>query len=93
MLTGSHRGVLSLWDMRFHVPVKSWLHPSRSHIHRLWSHPATSANKGKRVLCAVGDNEVAMFDVERGRLREMFCGRPMSERPPLTEIQVGDGHV
>ncbi|KAJ3210567.1 Serine/threonine-protein kinase [Dinochytrium kinnereticum] len=35
ILSGTHRGVMTLWDIRFGLRVKSWAHPSRSKIHKL----------------------------------------------------------
>ncbi|KAJ3165023.1 Serine/threonine-protein kinase [Irineochytrium annulatum] len=35
ILTGTHRGVMSLWDIRFGLCVKTWAHPSRSRINRI----------------------------------------------------------
>ncbi|KAJ3062781.1 Serine/threonine-protein kinase [Podochytrium sp. JEL0797] len=35
ILTGTHRGVFSLWDTRFGLRVKSWAHPSGQPIHKL----------------------------------------------------------
>ncbi|KAI9347770.1 hypothetical protein DFJ73DRAFT_451681 [Zopfochytrium polystomum] len=34
-LTGTSRGVFSLWDVRFGLRVKSWAHPWRSRVHRV----------------------------------------------------------
>ncbi|KAI8618435.1 hypothetical protein BC830DRAFT_1108985 [Chytriomyces sp. MP71] len=35
MLTGTHRGIFSLWDVRFGLSVKSWGHPSGSPIQKI----------------------------------------------------------
>lgn len=29
LLTGSSRGHLTLWDMRFQLPINSWQHPQK----------------------------------------------------------------
>ena len=29
MVTGSSRGFLTLWDVRFQLPVHTWQHPMR----------------------------------------------------------------
>ena len=88
ILSGTHRGVMALWDVRFQIPIKAWLHPSKSKIHRLRTHPTYLTSKGKRVFCSAGDNEVSVWDVEKATCRELFCGRELMERPSLQEIQV-----
>lgn len=35
LLTATSRGHLTLWDMRFHIPLTQWDHPSKSPIEAL----------------------------------------------------------
>ncbi|KAL1922119.1 uncharacterized protein VTP21DRAFT_10761 [Calcarisporiella thermophila] len=78
MLVGTARGLLTLWDLRFRIALCSWMHPSRSRIHRLALWPgggSGGSGGGKRtatVLVASGRNEIAVWDVEHGECREVF---------------------
>ncbi|KAI9143991.1 hypothetical protein BKA69DRAFT_1122650 [Paraphysoderma sedebokerense] len=78
LLVGTNRGIFTVWDIRFHIPLKSWVHPSRSRIHRITSIPHT-ASKSKLVLCSVGRNEVSLWDVETTECRQVFCVQEGSE--------------
>ncbi|KAJ3330622.1 Serine/threonine-protein kinase [Blyttiomyces sp. JEL0837] len=86
ILTGTHRGVFSLWDLRFSLRVKSWAHPSRSRVNKLSAASSTMGKTGvsmsssasissKMVLAAVGGktSEVALWDVEAGECKEVWC--------------------
>ena len=35
LLTGSSRGFLTLWDMRFQIPLTQWSHPLKSPVEAL----------------------------------------------------------
>ena len=48
-LTGTSRGVFSLWDIRFGLRVKSWAHPSRSKV--LNFYPFSLVNDVVVLLC------------------------------------------
>ncbi|RKP35037.1 armadillo-type protein, partial [Dimargaris cristalligena] len=72
VLVGTAKGVLTLWDLRFRIAVKSWQHPRRSRIHQLSMYLAP-ASHGKWVLVATGRNEVSVWDVESESCHEVFC--------------------
>ncbi|KAJ1976638.1 Serine/threonine-protein kinase [Dimargaris cristalligena] len=74
VLVGTAKGVLTLWDLRFRIAVKSWQHPRRSRIHQLSMYLAP-ASHGKWVLVATGRNEVSVWDVESESCHEVFCGQ------------------
>ncbi|KAJ3113043.1 Serine/threonine-protein kinase [Physocladia obscura] len=42
LLSGTHRGVFALWDLRFRLRVKTWAHPSRTPVQRLVRSPLTN---------------------------------------------------
>ncbi|KAJ1976741.1 Serine/threonine-protein kinase [Dimargaris verticillata] len=73
LLVGTVRGVLTLWDLRFQVLVKTWQHPSQARIYdlRLCVNPAS---RGRWVWMATGHNEVSVWDVEQARCVQVFCG-------------------
>ncbi|KXS16088.1 hypothetical protein M427DRAFT_145085 [Gonapodya prolifera JEL478] len=74
ILSGSSRGIFTLWDIRFALPLRSWSHPTQSRIHRLasWS---PIRMKGRGVLASVEGrtNEVSLWDVEKAECRELWC--------------------
>ena len=48
LVTGSTRGHLSLWDMRFRLPVNSWQHPAGAPINALALAAAPAPRLGLR---------------------------------------------
>ena len=92
IVSGTHRGVFTLWDIRFGLRVKEWCHPSRSRInklsnpnkaigsHRLISSGGMSSSSmysssSKSILASVSGqtNEVALWDMETGECKEVWC--------------------
>ncbi|KAJ3226846.1 Serine/threonine-protein kinase [Chytriomyces hyalinus] len=49
IVTGSHRGVFSLWDIRFGLRIKSWSHPSGAAIHKLVRSTLASSRRATSV--------------------------------------------
>jgi WD40 repeat protein len=72
LLSGSSRGVLTLWDLRFRIPLRSWMHPRRSRIHRIVIHPG-SKSRGRIVAISAGVNEVSIWDVEKMQCTDVFA--------------------
>ncbi|KAI3641947.1 hypothetical protein MIR68_000057 [Amoeboaphelidium protococcarum] len=79
---GTDRGVISCWDIRFMANCQTWLHPSQQKIEKMVSYKSYSAQRCKRIFCSAGENELALWDLERGEYREVFCARPISEKIP-----------
>ncbi|KAI8142350.1 hypothetical protein BJV82DRAFT_614613 [Fennellomyces sp. T-0311] len=72
MLVGTTRGFLTLYDLRFQILVKSWLHHSKSRINSmLLSHDPKA--EGKQVIIAAGSNEVSVWDIVELRCVEVFA--------------------
>ncbi|KAI8361053.1 hypothetical protein B0O80DRAFT_148594 [Mortierella sp. GBAus27b] len=85
LLVGTNRGVLTLWDLRFKIAIKSWVHPSKSRISRLVIHPEPHhPARGGRVIIASGKNEVSVWDIEHEECREVFCVRNADEKKALS---------
>lgn len=72
LLTGSSRGFLDLWDVRFQLRVNSWQHPTKAGIDALAPATASPARLGLReaqlggrplVYVAAGQNEVGLWDL------------------------------
>src|SRR5438128_892771 len=49
LLVGTSRGILTLWDLRFRILLRSWVHPTKSKISKLLLCPH---NKEPRVIIA-----------------------------------------
>lgn len=65
------KGVLTLFDIRFCIALRSWLHPSRSPISVLLQHPDPKW-EGKRVVISAGRNEVTVWDIVTVQCVEIF---------------------
>jgi phosphoinositide-3-kinase regulatory subunit 4 len=84
VLTGTSRGFLALWDLRFNQTVKLWHHSRGAPITRLATSnvPPPQLWGGKNNLnpnayrpfafASCGPNECAMFDITTGDCRECF---------------------
>ena len=68
LLLGTAHGVLSFYDLRFRLGVKSWCIPGRAPIHRLAVHPFKG--RGRWVCVAAAD--VSVWDIEKTECREVF---------------------
>ncbi|RKO92149.1 hypothetical protein BDK51DRAFT_20317 [Blyttiomyces helicus] len=73
IVTGTQRGVISLWDVRFGLRVRAFGHPSRGRIHAL--EPVTASGGGRLVSVAVEGKtgEVSVWDVEAEECRDVWC--------------------
>ncbi|ORX99188.1 ARM repeat-containing protein [Basidiobolus meristosporus CBS 931.73] len=79
ILVGTNRGILTLWDLRFHISLKSWIHPSKTSINRLVIYMGPSS-RGRHVLVAAGNNEVSLWDIEKVECKEVFMVRAVDDR-------------
>ncbi|EEP75481.1 hypothetical protein UREG_00327 [Uncinocarpus reesii 1704] len=73
VLVGTTHGILSLWDLRFCVLIKSWGLPGGTPIHRLLIHPL----KGRgRWVCVAGGaksgSEIMVWDIDKMQCREVY---------------------
>ncbi|XP_062220590.1 serine/threonine-protein kinase VPS15-like isoform X2 [Phragmites australis] len=75
-ISGSSRGVLTLWDNRFLLPVNSWQYSTVSPIEKLCLLilPPNSISSAGRplVFVAAGCNEVSLWNAENGSCHQMF---------------------
>lgn len=81
VVSGTSRGYVALWDLRFQQILKLWHHSRSTAIHRLGTSivptPQSWSGKSKSELhpflfAAAGPNECAMFDITTGACRECF---------------------
>ncbi|RUP49351.1 LOW QUALITY PROTEIN: hypothetical protein BC936DRAFT_142738 [Jimgerdemannia flammicorona] len=69
LLVGTTRGILTLYDIRFQIALRSWVHPSKSRISRLLLHPSL----GRGVIIAAGRNEVSVWNIgDKAECKEVF---------------------
>jgi phosphoinositide-3-kinase regulatory subunit 4 len=81
VVTGTSRGFVALWDLRFQQILKLWHHSRSAPINRLgtsivpapqsWTGRSTSETR-PFLFAAAGPNECAMFDITTGACRECF---------------------
>lgn len=75
-VSGSSRGVLTLWDLRFLLPVNSWKYSTVCPIERmcLFIPPsnAISAMPRPLVYVAAGCNEVSLWNAESGSCHQVY---------------------
>ncbi|KAF9586481.1 Serine/threonine-protein kinase [Lunasporangiospora selenospora] len=85
LIVGTNRGVLTLWDLRFKIAIRSWVHPGRSRISRLVIHPEPHppARSGK-IIIASGRNELSVWDIEHDDCREVFGVRNADDKKALS---------
>ena len=83
MITGTSRGCVALWDIRFQQKVKLWQHSSEGPVTRLatsfaslpkkWGDRGNATTERKPFMfVACGPNECGMFDVTNGSARDCF---------------------
>ncbi|OAQ30331.1 ARM repeat-containing protein [Linnemannia elongata AG-77] len=90
LLVGTNRGVLTLWDLRFMISIRSWVHPTKSRISRLVIQPPPQLNGEKpidykdRIIVASGKNEVSVWDIEQNECLEIFGVRNADDKKALS---------
>ncbi|KAG0277458.1 Serine/threonine-protein kinase [Linnemannia exigua] len=90
LLVGTNRGVLTLWDLRFMISIRSWVHPTKSRISRLVIQPPPLENGEKpvdykdRIIVASGKNEVSVWDIEQNECLEIFGVRNADDKKALS---------
>ncbi len=80
LLIGTSRGIFTLWDLRFRIQLKSWVHPTKSRISKLLLHPQAGSKQRWWVIVAAGKNEVSVWDVEKVECKEVFGVRNGNEK-------------
>ena len=80
MLVGTTRGFLTLYDLRFQILLRSWLHYTGSRInYMLLSHDPKA--EGKHVIIAAGTNEVSVWDIVQLCCVEVFSVKLGEDMP------------
>lgn len=76
-ISGSSRGVVTLWDLRFRIPVNSWEYPRPCPIENMClyvplPHTPFSSMGRPIVYVAAGSNEVSLWNAETGSCHQVF---------------------
>ncbi|KAM5546499.1 hypothetical protein ABKV19_002433 [Rosa sericea] len=76
-VSGSSRGVLTLWDMRFLIPVNSWQYSAVCPIEKMClflppPNASVSAAARPLVYVAAGCNEVSLWNAENGTCHQVL---------------------
>jgi phosphoinositide-3-kinase regulatory subunit 4 len=76
IVTGTSRGALSLWDVRYLLPVSTWKHPKGESVDamalRRATMPPSSAGGAPVIYVAAGNNEICAWDAATGSVKEVF---------------------
>jgi hypothetical protein len=98
LLTGSSRGQLDVWDLRFRLCVQSWHHPLRQPVEALalalaprtalgLARIATSPT-APLVYIAAGGDELGLWDLEHGRCHQVQPSlRPFLPNLPIHHLR------
>mmetsp|Transcript_40990 Transcript_40990/g.65928 ORF Transcript_40990/g.65928 Transcript_40990/m.65928 type:complete len:1696 (+) Transcript_40990:140-5227(+) len=70
LVAGTSRGVIVLWDIRFHIILKAWRHSSHSRINRLYISSATCSDPF--VYVGAGENEFSLYNIATGSLIQTY---------------------
>ncbi|ORX83365.1 hypothetical protein BCR32DRAFT_150444 [Anaeromyces robustus] len=87
LCSGTSKGIMTLWDIRFSLPVSSWAHPSMSKINKMKLFPSSTSeknyiNESKLVLCAIDNenNELSAWNVETKECTEIWYSERYNSR-------------
>ncbi|XP_010438306.1 PREDICTED: phosphoinositide 3-kinase regulatory subunit 4-like [Camelina sativa] len=91
-VSGSSRGVLTLWDLRFRVPVNSWQYPLVCPIEKMclcFLPPSVSVSTTMRpfIYIAAGCNEVSLWNAEAGSCHQVLRVANYENETDVSEFQ------
>jgi len=77
LVSGTSRGILTLWDLRFQVPVNTWQHPACCPVESICvlipgTRTVPLASAHPFVYVAAGRNEVALWNAEDGTCHQVL---------------------
>ncbi|ORZ03447.1 hypothetical protein BCR43DRAFT_483381 [Syncephalastrum racemosum] len=79
LLVGTTRGILTFYDLRFQIALRSWMHYTKSRISAMILNNDPAA-EGKQVLIAAGRNEVTLWNIVTLKCLQVFCVKSGEER-------------
>ena len=72
LVLGTSHGVLDLWDLRFHLRLKSWGLSGGTPIHRIAVYAFNGRGRWVSVAGGTGRSEITVWDIEKSQCREVF---------------------
>lgn len=72
IVTGTSRGAMALWDVRFVLPVTSWAHPKGAGVDAMALSSMPSTTGAPVVYVAAGKDEVAAWDTGNGTVKSVL---------------------
>ncbi|KAF5748532.1 serine/threonine-protein kinase vps15 isoform X1 [Tripterygium wilfordii] len=90
-VSGSSRGVLTLWDLRFLVPVNSWQYSIVCPIEKMClfappPHASLATTTRPLVYVAAGCNEVSLWNAENGSCHQVLKVANYDADPGLSDM-------
>ncbi|CAO3616553.1 unnamed protein product [Cunninghamella echinulata] len=79
LLVGTTRGILTLYDLRFQIPLRSWLHPTKSRISAMMLNHDPHA-ESRQVIIASGKNELSVWDIVNLKCLEVYAIKSSDEK-------------
>lgn len=91
ILIGTTHGIISLWDLRFRLRLRSWGIQGGTPVRRIILHP--NKGRGRWVIVAGGarDGEITVWDIEKMVCREVYRTSPPGYRPGSKDIKMSSG--
>jgi phosphoinositide-3-kinase, regulatory subunit 4 len=89
MLAGTSHGVLSLYDLRYRIRLRSFMLPTKARIDRIVAHP--SKGHGRWVMISAA-GEISVWDIDKMTCREVLRpytwneGRAANKATPYTPL-------
>ncbi|KAK9511150.1 hypothetical protein O3M35_005765 [Rhynocoris fuscipes] len=84
---GTSSGYHTCWDLRFHLPIATIVHPTGAKVRRLCGHPTQPS---WLISSVYGNNEVSLWGIESGSRQAVLWG---SGAPPLSNAQLNGNSV
>lgn len=83
LLIGTSHGVLSLWDLRFRLRIRSWALPAAAPIHRVCNHPVPKEDIHRVIITGgTGLNDVTIWNLDRIVCTEVYRTASLSSTAP-----------
>ena len=85
MTVGTARGVYTLWDLRFRIPIKSWLQPGEGRIHTVCKFPEVASpmhggsphwDPKSWLVSTAGNNTAMIWDARTSQVVTRFNATP-----------------
>lgn len=71
IVLGTNAGNLSGWDIRFHLPFRSWLSPSRAPIYSIIPNQSNLlGGSNSSIFCASHPAEFHLWDLDTGKCKQ-----------------------